>query len=251
MGNQKLARKRELEQRRRHSEGYREVYRQLRNNHPEDWVEFYLQAKQDREKARKLLRTKYPDEYHAIYTKVMKSMGITPRPLQKEGSPIQTQTQSNIVIKSAQPLTPQTDFTKLGYTLIAKEPMPSPSGGVFNSMSRVLFSDNQDGTSLEAVGCNKCFMLFKNLQGTAHHIGKVHNGKSGKRKTTKKKSYSKPKPSKPQATTPAVSVTPIVSAGIDPVKAITDLVAQRQYWEAQAKAYEEQLNAIRQAFTGK
>jgi uncharacterized C2H2 Zn-finger protein len=249
MGNQKLARKRELEQRRKHSEGWREVYRQLRNNHPEAWSEVYLQANQDREQARRLLRAKYPDEYVVIYTKVMKSMGITPR-LEKEGNTIQTQTHSNIVIKSAQPLTPQSDFTKLGYTLIAKEPMPSPSGGVFHSMSKVLFADNQDGTSLEAVGCNKCFMLFKNLQGTAHHIGKVHNGKSGKRKTTKKKSYSKPKPT-PQATTPAVSTTPIISAGIDPVKAITDLVAQRQYWEAQAKAYEEQLNAIRQAFTGK
>jgi uncharacterized C2H2 Zn-finger protein len=252
MGNQKtLARKRELENRRKHSEGWREVFRQLRNNHPEDWVALYLQANQDRDEARRLLRAKYPDEFHAIYTKVMKSMGITPRPLQKEGVAIQTQTHSNIVIKSAQPLEPQTDFTKLGYTLIAKEPMPSPSGGVFNSMSKVLFADNQDGTSLEAVGCNKCFMLFKNLQGTAHHIGKVHNGKSGKRKPMKKKSYSKPTPPTPQATTPAVSVTPIISAGIDPVKAITDLVAQRQYWEAQAKAYEAQLNAIRQAFTGK
>ena len=245
MGNQKLARKRELENRRKHSEGWREVFRQLRSNHPEDWVALYLQANQDRDEARRLLRAKYPDEFSTIYNKVMKGYGINPRPLQKEGVAIQSQTQSNIVIKTI-----PTDFTQEGYSLIAKEPMPSPSGGFFSSMSKILFANNQDGTSLEAVGCNNCLLVFPNLQATAHHIGRVHNGKTGKRR--KKRSYKAvAKPSTPQASVPEVSISPIISAGIDPVKAITDLVAQRQYWEAQAKAYEAQLNAIRTAFTGK
>jgi len=249
MSNKTLQRKKELAKKRVASKVWRDSFRELKLRYPADWEALHATTKGDREATRRKLRGMYPADFYAIYTRHAKQNGITPHITeihQEGGSPIQSQ---NLIIKQATSQSSPSDFTKEGYSLIARELMPSPSGGVFSSMSRVLFADNIDGTEFEAVGCNKCFMLFRNLQATAHHVGRVHNGKTGNHKSKPKKAKAKPiaKPS----TQPVVITTPLISAGIDPVKAITDLVAQRQYWEAQAKAYEEQLNAIRKAFNGK
>lgn len=242
----------EREQMRRSLEARRNTFKVLREMYPEAWEKFYSRNR-DRDEARKLMRANYLNDYNRIYAQIANDLGINirhPELLQKEEQTIQTQTNGIVIAKV--PPTTQVDFAKLGYTLIAKDPMPSPSGGVFSSMSKLLFADDQDGTSLEVVGCNKCLMLFKNLQATSHHIGRVHNGKTGRRKkrTYKKRTYASTPVTRSEEIVPQVTTTPLLPMGTDPVKAITDLVAQRQYWEAQAKAYEEQLNAIRQAFNG-
>lgn len=249
MSNKTLLRKKALAKKRIASKVWRDSFKELKFRYPADWEALHTTTKGDREATRRELRRLYPADFASIYTRIANQHGITPHITethQEGGSPIQSQ---NLIIKQAVKQSSPSDFTKEGYSLIARELMPSPSGGVFSSMSRVLFADNIDGTEFEAVGCNKCFMLFRNLQATAHHVGRVHNGKTGIHKAKTKKAKAKPiaKPS----TQPVVSTTPLISAGIDPVKAITDLVSQRQYWEAQAKAYEEQLNAIRKAFNGK
>jgi uncharacterized C2H2 Zn-finger protein len=247
--------RKEREQARRSLEARRNTFKVLREMYPEAWEKFYSR-KRDRDEARKLMRANYLNDYNRIYAQIAHDLGINirhPELLEKqEELTIQTQALPNGIVIAKAPSTAQVEFVKLGYTLIAKDPMPSPSGGVFSSMSKLLFADDQDGTSLEVVGCNKCLMLFKNLQATSHHIGRVHNGKTGRRKKRayKKRTYASTPITRSEEIVPQVTTAPILPMGTDPVKAITDLVAQRQYWEAQAKAYEEQLNAIRQAFNG-
>jgi len=252
MSNKTLLRKKALAKKRIASKVWRDSFKELKSRYPVDWEALHTTTSGDREATRRELRRLYPADFASIYTRHAKQNGITPHITneihQEGGSPIQSQ---NLIIKQTVKQSSPSDFTKEGYSLIARELMPSPSGGVFSSMSRVLFADNIDGTEFEAVGCNKCFMLFRNLQATAHHVGRVHNGKTGIHKKAKAKAKPIAKPIAKPSTQPVVSTTPLIPTGIDPVKAITDLVAQRQYWEAQAKAYEEQLNAIRKAFNGK
>jgi uncharacterized C2H2 Zn-finger protein len=250
MSNKTLLRKKALAKKRIASKVWRDSFKELKSRYPVEWETIHTTTHGDREATRRELRRLYPADFASIYTRHAKQNGITPHTTeinQEGGSPIQS---SNLIIKQTVKQSSPSDFTKEGYSLIARELMPSPSGGVFSSMSRVLFADNIDGTEFEAVGCNKCFMLFRNLQATAHHVGRVHNGKTGIHKAKTKKAKAKPI-AKPSTKPVVVTTTPLIPTGIDPVKAITDLVAQRQYWEAQAKAYEEQLNAIRNAFNGK
>ena len=237
MGRTNLKRSKEEQQRYSATTARNKSFGVLKELYPAEWKTLYRKYK-DRDEARKVFRSNHLDEYQTIYTQQKQLL---------EGTTIQTTTPSNIIITRVNNQA-QSDFYKAGYTLLAKDPMPSPNGGFFTRMSKLLFVNDLDGTSLEAVGCNDCLSLFKNLQGTAHHIGRTHNGKTGKHKPVKKR-VSKQKPI--ETVTTAVTTRPIMSAGIDPVKAITELVTQRNYWEAQAKAYEAQLNAIRQAFSGK
>jgi len=70
---------------------------------------------------------------------------------------------------------PDKEYSLAGHTIIAKEPVPNPLGGIFPNQAKLLFSRDSDGMEVIKFGCALCLATLPTAQGVGIHIGKVHN----------------------------------------------------------------------------
>lgn len=111
-------------------------------------------------------------------------------------------------------------FQRPNAVLVTEELVPSINKGhFFTNQAQLTWLDN-DNQVIVTYGCKVCFSQFNTRQAVGIHIGKIHNAK------------------------------PVnTNLSSNPIRAIENIIADRDYWKKRALKLERQLRALGKALT--
>lgn len=110
-------------------------------------------------------------------------------------------------------------FQRPNAVLVTDEAVPSINKGHFFTNQSKLTWLEENNQVIVTYGCKVCFAQFNTSQAVGIHIGKIHN------KTT------------------------VTNTSSNPIRAIENIIADRDYWKKRALKLERQLRALGKALT--